>query len=266
MTAKDIIALLATKHHADVFVPECKANSTRGTKHTYRLDAWAMRRSWAPWTTIGYEVKVSRSDFVQDDKWANYLALCHQFSFVCPRGLIDPKEVGGGAGLLWVTKNGRRLIAKVKAPRREIEPPVEVLIYILMSRAQIVHSTYHTCELSRSQRIEDWRSWLAEKEEARDIGYRVGKVVADRIAKADTDLSLAMARHQEVEAADALLHQYLGLGINDLNKWNREQKLQDALSLLPHQLVRMTRDASKKLSTLADSIERHRNGLGAPDK
>jgi len=63
MTAKDIIKILSHKHRDDVFVTECKNGpSNRGY---LRLDAWVMARSWARPKVTGYEVKVSRSDFLQ---------------------------------------------------------------------------------------------------------------------------------------------------------------------------------------------------------
>ena len=72
MRASDLLALLAKKHSADVFVPECKTGGTWAGTHL-RLDAWAMRRSWTHPTVWGYEIKVSRSDFLSDDKWVGYL-------------------------------------------------------------------------------------------------------------------------------------------------------------------------------------------------
>jgi len=262
--AKDIIALLADRHHHDLFVPECKVNSTWGAKTTYRLDAWAMRRSWSPWTTIGYEIKVSRSDFVHDDKWPNYLPLCHQFSFVCPRGLIDPKEVGEGIGLMWVTKNGKRLITKVKAPRREIEPPIELLIYVLMSRAQIVNSTYRAHDkMSRQEEIAYWRHWLAQKAESRSLGHLVSEAVASRVRQAEDKLHRAQMLLERVKEADALLQKHLGLGLPDLSSWRMEEQVLNAISLLPKQLVDKARAEARELTRFADAAEEQREKLVA---
>lgn len=262
--SKDIIALLADKHHADLFVPECKVNSTWGAETTYRLDAWAMRRSWSPWTTFGYEVKVSRSDFVQDDKWLAYLPRCHRFSFVCPRGLIEPREVGDGAGLIWTTKNGRRLITKVKSPQREIDPPVELVLYVLMSRSQIVSSTYRVhseSEMSRQQRIVYCQHWLAQKAESRNLGHLVGKAVAVRVAQAESELQQAQRLLERVEEVDVLLQKHLGLGLEDLGSWHREEQILNAISLLPEQLVVKARDGAKELTRFADALVEQREKL-----
>ena len=63
ITAMDIMVLLETRHGGDVFVPECKAGATQGAGYTPRLDAWVMFKSRSRPRVIGYEVKVSRSDF-----------------------------------------------------------------------------------------------------------------------------------------------------------------------------------------------------------
>ena len=266
MIAQDITALLADKHHSDLFVPECKVNSTWGQEPTYRLDAWAMKRSWSPWTTFGYEIKVSRSDFLQDDKWLNYLPLCHRFSFVCPRGLIDPKEVSDGAGLIWTTKNGQRLITKVKAPQREIEPPLALLVYVLMSRTLITDSTYRAYEEpSREQQIVYWRHWLMQKAESRNLGRVVSKELAVLVAKADSDLRYAQVLSERVEEVDALLHKHLGLGLDDLGAWHREEQICSAISLLPAQLIVKARDGAKELTRFANALVEQREKLLAKD-
>ena len=91
ITAADITGLLAAKHQKDIFIPQCKTGSTwMGAPHI--LDAWVMPRSWTK-PVIGYEIKVSRSDYQRDKKWKIYLEYCHLFYFVVPYGLIEPREV-----------------------------------------------------------------------------------------------------------------------------------------------------------------------------
>ncbi|GAG15780.1 unnamed protein product, partial [marine sediment metagenome] len=78
VSAREIVRLLNNRHSEDIFVDECKNGPTWFGSHL-RLDAWVMKRKWSPITTIGYEVKVSRSDFLNDDKWQGYLQYCNQF-------------------------------------------------------------------------------------------------------------------------------------------------------------------------------------------
>lgn len=49
-----------------------------------------------------FEIKVSRSDFLQDDKWVMYSQFCSSLSVVCPENLIQPNEIEKPFGLLWV--------------------------------------------------------------------------------------------------------------------------------------------------------------------
>lgn len=50
----------------------------------------------------GFEIKVSRSDFLGDEKWHEYTEFCSSLSIVCPEGLIRKEEVPGPFGLLYV--------------------------------------------------------------------------------------------------------------------------------------------------------------------
>lgn len=100
-----------------------------------RIDAWAMN-VWPSngYTTIAYEIKVSRSDFLRElkdpDKRAWALRFSDEFYFVAPRHLIHPKELPPECGLIEVTKvtvkgnykiDGQRytMRATVKAPKRK---------------------------------------------------------------------------------------------------------------------------------------------------
>lgn len=52
------------------------------------------------WTVRGFEVKTSRSDFLSDRKWQNYLPYVNYFYFATPPGLIRPRELPNEIGLL----------------------------------------------------------------------------------------------------------------------------------------------------------------------
>ena len=156
MSADAIVSLLSVRHSEDVFVSECKDGPSQGSGHL-RMDAWAMRKSWNNPTTYGYEVKISRSDFVGDDKWNLYLPLCSDFYFVCPSGLIQPGELGPEAGLIYVSATGTKLFLKKKAQRRDVKIPEDLFRYVLMCRAKI------TREYDRPVARDQWKDWLKEK-------------------------------------------------------------------------------------------------------
>lgn len=170
MAADQLIALLAAKHHEAVFIDECKTGSSwNGAR---RMDAWVLLKTWSPLTTIGYEVKVNRQDFLRDSKWADYLPLCHEFNFVCPKGLIEPGELPENVGLLWATHG--KLLTKRKAVRREPDSGglVALMVYALMSRTRVVANMH---EANRDNALSYWRAWLAEKQDKQGLGRSVAK-------------------------------------------------------------------------------------------
>ncbi len=139
ITAKTIRNVIACKHSKDLIVPECKTGPTWFNDNLRKLDVWILRRSWTQFATIGYEIKISRSDFLRDKKWPEYLQYCHEFSFVCPWGIINPEEItDSSVGLYWISKNGKRLFIQRKAEHREIELPDLLIYHILMSRVVVI--------------------------------------------------------------------------------------------------------------------------------
>jgi cell division protein FtsB len=179
ITAQRVVLLLSKKHEDDIFVPECNT----GAWSSARMDAWAMKKSWSNPSFIGYEVKVSRSDFLNDNKWPKYLDFCTQFYFVCPYGLIDPAEVGDNVGLMYVSKTGARLYTKKKAPYREINHEDLDTLYrsLLFNRVKITPSTFG--RKGPQSRKEFWEQWLVEKKLDGKFGYNVSRSIKERVDK-----------------------------------------------------------------------------------
>lgn len=97
MTARDVIRAI-TEHNGAwgcVVVPEF-------TFQERRIDAALIDTRQR--RVRGFEVKVSRSDFLSDEKWQLYTAFTSDLSIACPAGLIQPEEVPDPFGLLWCTK------------------------------------------------------------------------------------------------------------------------------------------------------------------
>jgi hypothetical protein len=176
LTSDDILALLAAKHSQDVFIPECKNGPSEYGGQ--RMDAWVMAKSWAHPKTIVYEIKVSRSDFLGDDKWTGYLENCNEFYFVCAPGVVnDVSEIPHNAGYMTVSSNGGKLFTKKKAPYRTVTVPENVYRYILMWRAKIRGES----DKQSGSDAEFWRKWLKEKEVNRDLGRAVSKSIREQL-------------------------------------------------------------------------------------
>lgn len=179
MTSDEILDRLAAKHAKDVFVPECKDGPTWTGSHL-RLDAWVMPRSWSKYHTTGYEIKVSRSDFLRDQKMADYMPLCNIFFVVAPAGVVQSfDELPEGAGLMIASPKHRKLIVKKKAQQREIDDPVFLYRYILMTRAAIRKHVYSSLEPEANERF--WRDWLEHRVISRDLGHRVSRTLREEI-------------------------------------------------------------------------------------
>jgi hypothetical protein len=94
-------------------------------KMQQRIDAWALNcYPSKDFIKIAYEIKVSRSDFLNEkndpEKRKAALEISDLFYFVAPRGLIAPMELPKDCGLLVVYDSGRSEILQ-EAPKRQAE-------------------------------------------------------------------------------------------------------------------------------------------------
>lgn len=273
ITAKDIERLLAQRHDSDIFVPQCKNGSTYYTDGLQILDGWAMAKSWKNPKFTGYEIKVSRGDFIRDDKWRKALPLCNEFYWVAPQGVIAPEEVTAECGLIIVSKGGMRLFIKRKAPYREIETPIDLIYYILICRTHI-----------RGERVvpskaEQWRDWLAMKDEHKEIGYNVSRKIQElfreRVTKVESENRVLRDEIKKFPEVEQTLLRLGLMGVNqsvrgnflDLpHRWTIESMAKEALDPLPKGLVDTLRECANKLEAaqrrldLAGSMAGERGG------
>ena len=237
MTANQIVNLLAKRHAKDVFVRECKDASWGGY---LRMDAWAMDRSWAHPCMHGYEVKISRADFIGDNKWLGYLALCNRFSFVAPRGIIQPGELSSGVGLLEVVSTGNSLRTIRKSAYREIDPPSELLKYIVMCRVKVCDRRVGC--MDDEDPAEFWRQWLDRKEDLRDVGHRVSARLRKVIAEQIHDVKCENARLQAENKSYAEIAELL----KELNLtpgwWRTRDRLRDLADEFRNSVSEETRE------------------------
>lgn len=258
MNAETLVRLLAERHAADVFVAECKNGRSWGAS-PMRLDAWALKRSWSPLHCYGYEVKVSRRDFMQDDKWPGYLDCCHSFYFVAPPGVIDTAELPAEVGLIVASKNGRRLYTKRKAAYRDIEVSPDILFYVLMSRVRVVANMYEAND-REPDTVEQWRAWLAQKDDERQTGHlaaaQIARMVEERVRKVKDENTELRKENQHLAEVRALCAE---LGIKpDPYGWHNglRAKIEAARELVPLGLLADAEQLCDKLRTLHDRLTR----------
>ncbi len=130
MNADTILKALANKYRAPewAFFKEVRLGTgfggygTVGSDVDKRMDAWALH-TWpsSGYQPTGFEVKVSRSDFLRDvksDKYRAYLPSCQHFYFVTPKDLVKPEEIPDGIGLIWVYPLYRKIQNYVRIVKR----------------------------------------------------------------------------------------------------------------------------------------------------
>ena len=254
--AKNIIELLEAKHWKDIGVSECKLGPSMGVGgKCRRLDYWACKKSWANCLATGYEIKVSRSDFLGDEKWVEYLKSCHQFYFVCPSGLIQPEELPDKVGLMYVSQTGTRLFTKRKAVIRDLEIPNDLLLYILMWRTKILTNSQEGDK--EYNKLEYWRQWLAERKEGKELGYRISWAITSHVEAVERENKRLKGAHKEY--AD-LLAMCKELGV-DPRGWKADENLRQALtSAVTPELQRSVSQASKMIQGFEATIEKLKSG------
>ena len=213
ITSGQVLNALNNKHSNDVFIPECKNGETWGARDLLKLDAWVLIRTYSPLTTIGYEIKVSRSDFENDQKWTGYLDLCHLFYFVCPAGLIRATDLPLSVGLIWVSQSGA-LHIKRKAERRnpDIEKQSRLLIYALMARSKIVANMFETNRIESNNSVQEGMQErvriVKEATDKKELAYFVKgniRTVSEELKKKEEQLRYRENHVKDFEKRLALL-------------------------------------------------------------
>lgn len=252
--ADRILELLAAKHSKDVFVPECKSGPTYYSEHM-RMDAWVMNRSWAHPCYTAYEIKISRSDFLNDKKWRAYLPYCNEFFFVAPKGIVKVDELPPEAGLLeqlgGVT--GRRLVRRKQAAWRDVVPPESIFKYVLMARVKVGRSEY-SIEQTKEERAADYRRFIQAKIENRELGYLVSKAIREKATAMDIEMKKMERQMAEYDDIRRLL---VRLDIDPdsyVSRWTIEDRLKQQEEIFPLNTIWTIRrlrddlnDALKKL-------------------
>jgi hypothetical protein len=203
---------------------------------------------------VGYEIKVSRGDFLQDEKWQGYLPYCNKFYFVCPAKMIDPKEVPADAGLLWSSVNAARLYSKKEAPYRNVEIPESLYRYLLFSRTRVVGERDE-----RQYCKEYWQDWMNKREIDADFGWRVSKaireVVEKRITVVETESRNLKQQMKSYDAVQQLLRDLNMVGDDGhVCEWSAENRIRDLQKAVPPKLLRAIAAARCELESVHDAL------------
>jgi len=217
-TSNEIKIALAKKHgNSEFFITECKNGPTR--TGMLQFDGIAIYKSWAHPNIVGYEIKVSRSDFQRDNKFFGYMPYCHELYFVVPTGLIDRMELPNEIGLMYYNPEKKSLTTKKKAIHRNIEINADMLLYIIMNRLESDRLPFHT------SKAEYWQDWLENKITNRDLGYQVNCKLLKHIQELEKENS----RYQRFKEEQSELSQIREiLKKHNLSTWRNAPQVIDA--------------------------------------
>ena len=200
----DIKNALAKKHQDhEFFITECKTGPTM--TGLYKFDGIAIYKSWSRPQIRIYEVKVSRGDFLGDNKFYNYLPYCHEMYFVVPSGLIDRTELPTEIGLIYYNPKTEGLVIKKQAIYRKIEINADMLLYIFMNRLESDRPQF------TSHKAEFLKAWLENKENNQQLAYKVKNRMTAEIERLENELRRLKADvkyKDELDAIDKVLYQH----------------------------------------------------------
>jgi len=224
-----ILHALSKRNQREIFLTKVKTGPTTAAgPPLHKIDALSIKPSWSAPCITAYEVKVSRSDFLNDDKWPAYREVSHRFYWACPAGMIQPEEVADDCGLIWYNPETGGLSTRIKALFRNIEMPVLLLYYIVISR--LGDPERHPFFSSRREYLE---AWLQDRAERVMFGARVGTKLATEVGEANERVRKAESKVQALEKQLDLWTRVQGIlrehGVNT-GEWNVERRLRERLS------------------------------------
>jgi len=227
---------------------------------TLRLDAWAMKRSYTKPCIYGYEIKVSRADFLGDTKMQHYAPLCNVLYVVAAHGVCDKSEVPEYAGLLEVLKNGGRLFTRKKAQHRDIDFPEKLVRYVLYSRTKITAPKWGNQY--------DPEEWLVAKEYNRNLGAnirgKIGHLVEDKINKVESEMekvrSENLALKRDIDRLNDVKELLEEMGIPNLSAYNKrlsESRIRSVIDGVSGNLKDSLIRTKAAISELESALDNH---------
>lgn len=254
--ADEIKRALSKRHMKDVFLTEVKTGRTWNALpgELQRIDALAIKRSWTQPCITAYEVKVSRSDFMSDDKWRRYRDYCHRLYFACPSGLIQPEELAEDIGLIWFKPGTGALTTRKAALFRDIEIPAAMFYHLIISRTE---SDRHPFFSNQRELLE---AWVADKAARGELAYRVSAKIA-ALESMREKLDVVTEKKEELQKTLDGINSVLGKhGLPDIRdefalRWRLKDLEQALIAKLPAQAVRLIRQVAEGAQMLEKMIE-----------
>ena len=198
VTSTEIKIALSQWKQDDFFLTEVKNGSTYfpPAQGLLIFDGVGIRKSYSKPCITMYEIKVSRGDFLQDNKWNLYRQYCNEFYFVVPKGLIDKKELPSDCGLIYYNPETKKLLTKQKSQYKECDQPYEMYQYIIYSRLASDHIPFY------EEKAEYAKDYIADKADKRNIGYALRTKMAKEMTEMSQRLESLKSTEKKVKFFD----------------------------------------------------------------
>lgn len=255
--AHEIKHALAKKHEktSDFFLTEVKNGPTHIANELYIMDGMAIKKSWVNPLITGYEIKVSRNDFLQDEKWTAYKHYCHRLDFVVPTGLIKPDELPEDIGLIYYNPDKRTLNTRRKGRIRDIEMPYEMLYYIIMNRLENIEHPFFT------SRREYFEEYVQDRLNSIHLGRKVRSKLINKVAELEKENKDLKRQNENLEENRKHLSDIATVlrkhGMNSHFKWGFADDIDHVLSTsLPPNLERDVREIKRASERLYENLSK----------
>lgn len=191
LTETDCITALLQRHREDLFFSHVPID----LKSSRIIDALSLSHSLPTHlSTTGYEIKLSHSDFISDNKWEEYLPFCSRFFFVCPVNIIHKKEIPSVVGLIHIREDG--IIRKIKpCPSKPIEFDKLAEFFFTL----LIHHTNNSPSIQRLQRIFEMCVLMAGRKAGENLSKIVNATIRERIFSLQNQLRNARSLIKESE-------------------------------------------------------------------
>lgn len=128
----------------------------------------------------GFEIKVSRSDFLRDSKWNLYWDYVNTLTLVCPKGMVKPNEVPEKFGLMYYNPDSKTLRYKRQPSINENADTSSVKDSILV---RLFYGMLNDGKFKDygQKRYESAKEYIDEKNNKKDVGKMFGTKMAKRI-------------------------------------------------------------------------------------
>lgn len=207
------------------------------------LDGLSIAKSWSKPCISGYEIKVSRGDFLRDAKWYQYFGYVNEFYLVCPSGIIDRTEIPLECGLMYYRPESRTVVMKKKAIHRDITPSADMLMYIIMSKL----------DSDRLPFFNSRKVWVEEYLKDKSSSHILGRSLATKLPQKLAELQCEIDRLHNVKVELDELNDIKDVcERHNVKTWYGTAKgLDEALTVpFPREMKRIKEDAQAILNII----------------